>query len=104
MNRISLTAEVYRAAADLCDWVVWASNPYGDGEVYVTTFSGPDAEARALEYAAAKYAGLLRHEPEQQPIRAGTLRIVSPDCNSQAPEPSVVFDGETWAPERPMSG
>ena len=70
MNRIPLTAEVYQAAADLSDWVVWASDPYGDGKVYVTTFSGPDAEARALEYAAWKYAGLLRHEPDQQQYRS----------------------------------
>ena len=70
MNRIPLTAEVYRAAADLSDWVVWASAPYGDGEVYVTTFAGPDAEQRALEYAAAKFAGLLRHEPDQQQCRS----------------------------------
>jgi len=81
MKRLPLTAEVYRASADLRDWVVWASDPYGDGEVYVTTFSGHDAEARALEYAAWKYAGLLRHEPEEQkpdkkPGRSDIIRLV----------------------------
>lgn len=91
MNRIAATAEVYKAAADLSDWVVWASTPEADGEVFVTTFSGPDAEIRALEYAALKYAGLQRHEPDRQqcrssqrtsapgdqpPIRGATLRLV----------------------------
>jgi hypothetical protein len=36
------------------EWVVEAFNPEGDGEVYVAEFSGPDAKARATEYAAWK--------------------------------------------------
>lgn len=36
------------------EWRVEATNHEGDGEVYVTLFSGPDACARAEEYAAWK--------------------------------------------------
>jgi hypothetical protein len=32
-------------------WRVEAINQEGDGEVFVAIFSGPDAEARAREYA-----------------------------------------------------
>jgi len=36
------------------EWTVQAFNPQGEGEVYVAEFSGPDAKARATEYAAWK--------------------------------------------------
>lgn len=36
------------------EWRVEAINPEGDGEVYVTLFSGPMAKERAKEYAAWK--------------------------------------------------
>lgn len=36
------------------EWIVEAINSEGDGEIYVTAFSGPEAEARALEYASWK--------------------------------------------------
>ncbi len=39
------------------DWRVEAINRDGDGEVFVAIFSGPDAEARAAEYAAWKNSG-----------------------------------------------
>lgn len=74
MNRVNMIAEVYKAAEDLSDWVVWASDTYGDGEVYVTTFSGPYAEHRALEYAALKFAGFQRHEPDQLPCQSNQSR------------------------------
>lgn len=35
-------------------WRVEAINEQGDGEVFVTIFSGPDAQARAREYAEWK--------------------------------------------------
>ena len=65
MDRLSVAAEVYKANADLSDWVVWAPDPDGDGGVLVATFSGPDAELRALEYADAKFAVSQRHEPDR---------------------------------------
>ena len=34
------------------EWRVEATNHEGDGEVYVATFSGPNAKCRAEEYAA----------------------------------------------------
>lgn len=36
------------------DWRVEAINHDGDGETYVTIFSGPSAQTRAEEYAAWK--------------------------------------------------
>jgi hypothetical protein len=36
------------------EWVVEAINEEGDGEIYVTAFSGPQAKERAAEYAAWK--------------------------------------------------
>jgi len=36
------------------EWVVEAINEKGDGEIYIAAFSGPDAKARAAEYAAWK--------------------------------------------------
>ena len=34
------------------DWVVEGINFSGDGEIYVTLFSGPDSEKRAKDYLA----------------------------------------------------
>jgi hypothetical protein len=39
------------------DWRVEAINRDGDGEVFVAIFSGPNADARAAEYAAWKNSG-----------------------------------------------
>jgi hypothetical protein len=36
-------------------FVVEAIDMAGKGEVYMTTFTGPDAEMRAHEYAAEKF-------------------------------------------------
>lgn len=36
------------------EWVVEAINEEGDGEIYVTAFSGPEARQRADEYVAWK--------------------------------------------------
>ena len=82
MIRLGVTAEVYQADLDLSDWIVWASDPTGDGGVLVATFSGPDAELRALEYAALKFAGLLRHEPDQRRCRSYQSPSVGADRSS----------------------
>ena len=73
MIKIAATADVYKASEDNGDWIVWASDPNGDGGILVTSFSGPDAEDRALEYAAAKYSALLRHDPDQPPYLSSQL-------------------------------
>lgn len=47
----------YEVAADKLsggDFRVEAINHSGDGEVFVTIFSGPDSEQRATEYAQFK--------------------------------------------------
>ncbi|MCI0349297.1 MAG: hypothetical protein L0Z53_07725 [Acidobacteriales bacterium] len=43
--------EVVKDRTTLDTWRVEAINSQGDGEVYVTIFSGPDAKERAYEYA-----------------------------------------------------
>ena len=40
------------------EWIVEAINEEGDGEIYVTAFSGPQAKERAAEYAAWKQSSL----------------------------------------------
>lgn len=36
------------------EWVAEAFNPERDGESYIASFSGPEAKARAIEYASWK--------------------------------------------------
>ena len=43
--------EVVKDRTAMDTWRVEAINQEGDGEVFVTIFSGPDSEARAREYA-----------------------------------------------------
>jgi hypothetical protein len=43
-------------------WRVEATNYDGDGEVYIATFSGPDAEKRAIEYARWKQRDFCKPE------------------------------------------
>jgi hypothetical protein len=62
--------EVAQDRIDHHDWRVEAINHDGDGEVYVTIFSGPDTQTRAEAYAAWKNApwGLSyasRHYPKR---------------------------------------
>jgi hypothetical protein len=61
--KLNMCAEVYVAGASLSDWVVRSFNPDEDGRISETIFSGPDAEVRALEYAAEKYVEFRRHVP-----------------------------------------
>ena len=46
--------EVLASEGVINEWRVEAINYAGDGEVYVTIFSGPDAKERAEEYAEWK--------------------------------------------------
>ena len=50
-QEIVMTYEVLKDRAVLDTWRVEAINERGDAEVFVTIFSGPDAEHRACEYA-----------------------------------------------------
>lgn len=43
--------EVIKDQTTMDTWRVEAINQHGDGEVFVSIFSGPDAEERAHEYA-----------------------------------------------------
>jgi hypothetical protein len=89
LTKLDTTADVYRDV-DPEDWVVSAVDPPGDGRIFSAIFSGLDAEQRALEYAAAKFRGFQRHDPDQRPhqscqpssaafgqspIRGATLRL-----------------------------
>ena len=40
------------------EWVVEAINEEAEGEVYVAIFAGPEAKARAAEYAAWKQTSM----------------------------------------------
>lgn len=40
------------------EWVVQAINEEGDGELYIAAFSGPEAQERAVEYAAWKTSSM----------------------------------------------
>jgi hypothetical protein len=51
-----MTYEVAESRRVTGEWVVEAINEAGEGEVYVTIFSGPLAKQRAEEYAAWKSA------------------------------------------------
>lgn len=46
-------------------WSVEAIETTGDGAVYQAIFVGPDAEARAREYAAFKYPTAPDTDPEK---------------------------------------
>jgi hypothetical protein len=49
-----MSYEVMESRGVAGEWRVEAINFAGDGEVYVTIFAGPDAQARAIEYATWK--------------------------------------------------
>jgi hypothetical protein len=74
MMRLDATAKVYQG--DVCpdDWVVWAIGD--DGEIVTSVFSGSDAEARATEYAALRYASVELLAPEAPPPPRPQLRVV----------------------------
>ena len=46
--------EITKSLDALDEWRVEAINHDGDGEIYVTIFSGPNAKERAEEYAEWK--------------------------------------------------
>lgn len=54
-----MTYEVIQVSQD--DWRAEAISLDGDGEVYVASFSGPDAEKLAKEYAAWKNVGVAQN-------------------------------------------
>ncbi len=45
------------------DWIASAVNDEGDGEMYLVFFSGPDAKARAEEYADWKRERVNERRP-----------------------------------------
>jgi hypothetical protein len=58
MKQINLPAEVVERDSTPETWAVEAIDVDGDGDVYVSLFSGPKARARAVEYAEEKYAAV----------------------------------------------
>ena len=55
LRRIHIHAEIYKDDPQAGDHMVWSLDESGDGGIYCTIFAGPDARARAIEYAEAKY-------------------------------------------------
>ena len=66
VQRIKTNAEVYKGDVDPNDWVVWSLDESGDGGIFTSIFSGPDAEQRAIEYARLKYAEFQRRDLDLQ--------------------------------------
>lgn len=66
LRRVASVATVYPAEDGSAAWVVSALDSSGDGGIFDTIFSGPEARTRALEYAREKYAGLQLCEPHPQ--------------------------------------
>lgn len=69
MDRFDFAAEVFVSNEDPGEWIVQAIEA-GEGRIIDTRFSGPDAEGRAMEYAAAKFREFRRHDPGQPPYRS----------------------------------
>lgn len=59
LKRVASLATVYQDGAE---WIVSTLDSSGDGGIYVTAFSGPLAQERALEYASEKYAGFQQRD------------------------------------------
>lgn len=57
--------EVIESKATKGEWHVEAINYDGDGEIYVTIFSGPNAHDRANEYAAWKMKSTQKNRRPQ---------------------------------------
>jgi hypothetical protein len=69
VGRVAAFAIVYQGYINDDDWVVESLDSHGDGGIYVTVFVGPQAKARALEYAGEKYSGVevrMRDQPRRE--------------------------------------
>lgn len=62
VKRIAALSDVYETPDIAHEWNVASLDASGDGGIYVVTFNGPFSYERALEYAEAKYSGLLLRE------------------------------------------
>ena len=65
---------IYEAFEDILntpDWRVEASDPEGEGIVYIALFSGPNAKQRAQEYAAWKNNPQLFEENQKLRLALG---------------------------------
>lgn len=57
LRRVASLATVCLGEPGTDEWVVSSLDSSGDGGIYITTFSGPFAKERAIEYAREKYSG-----------------------------------------------
>lgn len=64
VNRVSALATVFCVRSQ---WIVAAPDSHGEGGIYVTAFSGPKAQERAIEYASEKYSGMQLLAADQRP-------------------------------------
>lgn len=69
LSRVAALATVYPGEPRTEEWVVSALDSSGDGGIYLTTFSGPWAKERAIEYAGEKYSGFRLREHCQPTYR-----------------------------------
>lgn len=63
MRKSILPAIVYERRQQPGCWGVEAIDNAGDGVIFLTVFSGPEAKARAVEYAGYKYDRVEIQEP-----------------------------------------
>ena len=54
LRRVAALATISQNGAT---WLVGATDTSGNGRFYGVAFTGPEARARAIEYASEKYAG-----------------------------------------------
>jgi len=64
IDRVSALATVFCVRSQ---WIVAAPDSHGEGGIYVTAFSGPQAHERAMEYASEKYSGVQVLGLDQRP-------------------------------------
>ena len=64
-----VVAEIYENDPLPGDWMVFAVDPAGGGQMVSAIFSGSDAECRAVGYASQCFRGFERRAPSQWPYR-----------------------------------
>ena len=69
LQRVHTRAEIYQDDPQPGDCMVWSLDKSGDGGIYCVIFAGPEAEARAVEYAKAKY--------DETIVKSKAARLVS---------------------------
>lgn len=68
LARVAAAATVFWES-ESSDWIVLSLDSSGDGGIYTTSFGGPNARERAIEYASEKYSGFRLRTPDPPKYR-----------------------------------